>query len=658
MRKILFFFLATAFIATIIASCSSSGKPVQSAAKPNDAVAVDLGLPSGTKWANMNVGASSPNDPGGFFQWGETTNCNDTTEDVYDSNSYTPGNTDFPGYRLEDMGMEQDPMFVDGVICWDDFSFTYGDIAGNAKYDAATANWGEEWSMPTLDQIRELLSCCVWTPMTLNDQMVYKIVGPSGDSIFLPGASYRGANVEKEDVRNAVYWTSTLGPNHAVDALLLTFEPDGYHYNRLGPRYLGCNVRPVIAGRNRMKEASPEAVDLALPSGTKWANMNLGACTPEEWGDYFQWGETTPCTNQREHLSKPINYTPGYVPVRRDDFGTEKDPMYHDGYMGESGWWCCNISGKTKYDAATANWGQQWRMPTKAQMEELVNECEWIMCSLNGVNGARVVGRNGNSIFLPAAGERSEDDLYFEGRYGHYWSGECLKYDAYCINFLVDRGQSRDRESRRTGFSVRPVLAVAQVKSVQETTETNQPGDSGIEPVDLGLPSGTKWANMNVGASGSDSPGEYFAWGDTDVKDNYDVQSYIHFKNGILQDIGKNIAGTEYDVARTRWGGEWHMPTKQQFEELMAKCKWEWEERENSDGFKVTGPNGKSIFLPAAYNRSGSDLPDGMEAFGEYWTATASGEKNSWLFRFYEETKPSMDDGGYRPYGLSVRPVK
>lgn len=338
--------------------------------------------------------------------------------------------------------MGQDPMFVDGVIYWDDFGFTYGDIAGYAKYDAATANWGEEWSMPTLDQTRELLSCCDWTPMTLNDQMVYKVVGPSGDSIFLPGASYRGANIEKEDARNAIYWTSTLGPNHAVEALLLTFEPDGFHYNRLGPRYIGCNVRPVIAGRNRIKEAHPEAVDLALPSGTKWANMNLGVCVPEEWGDYFQWGETTSCTNQRENLSKPINYTPGYVPVRHDDLGTEKDPMYHDGYMGESGWWCCNISGKTKYDAATANWGQQWRMPTKAQMEELVYDCEWIMCSLNGVNGARVVGRNGNSIFLPAAGERLEEDLYFEGRYGHYWSGECLKYDAYCINFFVERGQS------------------------------------------------------------------------------------------------------------------------------------------------------------------------------------------------------------------------
>ena len=649
MRKILFIVLSTAFIATIIASCSSSGRPSQSSEKPNDAVAVDLGLPSGTKWANMNVGATTPYEPGSYFQWGETVNCNDTTENIDMFENYAPGDT--PAFT------ECELMRAEGVIAQDEFGFHYGDIAGNAKYDAATANWGEEWSMPTLEQIRELLICCDWTPMTRNDQMVYRVVGPSGDSIFLPGANCRGIDAKVYDSRSAVYWSSTLSPS--IDgAHFFTCQPDGTHYNYCLHRMTGCNVRPVIAGRSRMKEASPEAVDLALPSGTKWANMNLGACAPEEWGDYFQWGETTPCTNPREHLSMVNNYTPGFIPVRRDNFGTEKDPMYKDGYVGESGYWCCNISGKTKYDAATANWGQQWRMPTKAQMEELVNECEWIMCSLNGVNGARVVGRNGNYIFLPAAGERSEDDLYFEGRYGHYWSGECLKYDAYCISFLIDRGKSRDRESRRTGFSVRPVVAVIQAESARETTEASQKDVEGIVSVDLGLPSGTKWANMNVGASGPDSPGEYFAWGDVGIKDNYDIQSYAHFKNGALQDIGNDIAGTEYDVARTRWGGEWHMPTKQQFEELMAKCTWEWEERENFNGFKVTGPNGNSIFLPAAYNRSGSDLPDGMEAFGEYWTATASGEKNSWLFRFYEDSRPSMDEGGYRPYGLSVRPVK
>jgi len=659
MRKPFYSFLITVVTVATIISCSSNGKSTQSEKKPKDAVAVDLGLPSGTKWANMNVGATTPYDPGSYFQWGETTQCNDTIENVWELKNYTPGGTVFTGDSIWDFGTKYDPMFVEGVIAWDDFGFSYGDIAGNPKYDAATANWGDEWSMPTLDQINELLICCEWTSSIRNGITIYKVVGPSGDSILLPGTSYKGANMEKEYPNSAVYWSSTLGPDFAIFAHLSVCVPNGIHYSHPSLRNMGCNVRPVIAGRNRMKEATPEAVDLALPSGTKWANINLGACAPEEYGDYFQWGETTPCTNPREHLSMVINYTPGYIPVHPKNFGTEEDPMYADGYIDEDGWWCCNIAGKTKYDAATANWGQQWRMPTKAQMEELVNECEWIMCSLNGVNGARVVGKNGNHIFLPAAGGRSEDIFYSKERYGHYWSGECLKNDAYCINFLIDRGKSRDRDSRREGFSVRPVLADARSESAQTTAEANQKDESGIVAVDLGLPSGTKWANMNVGASGPDSHGEYFAWGDVDIKDSYNVQNYAHFKNGTMQDIGNNIAGTVYDVARTRWGGDWHMPTKQQFEELIEKCTWEWEERDNSDGYKVTGPSGKSIFLPAAYNRSGDGLPGGMITFGEYWTATAASEKGySWVFTFSEDEMPHLSDDGYQPYGLSVRPVK
>ena len=660
MRINFFSFLVTLFIVTNFASCASGGKSTPSLAQPSDAFAVDLGLPSGTKWANMNIGASSPYDAGSYFQWGETVECNDTTEDVYIFKNYTPGNTAFTGTEDSDMGKECDPMFADGVIQWDEFSFTYGDIAGNVKYDAATANWGEEWGTPTLDQIRELLICCDWTPKIIDDMMVYKVVGPSGDSIFLPGASYRGANVEKDDSRSATYWSSTLGPNKGIDAHLFHCQPDGSHYNRLAPRLLGCNVRPVTAGHNRMKEATPEAVDLALPSGTKWANMNVGACSPEEWGDYFQWGETTPCTNIREHLSMIINYTPGFIPVRRDNFGTEKDPMYADGYTDERGLWRCNIAGKTKYDAATANWGQQWRMPTKAQMEELVNECQWTMCSLNGVNGARILGKNGNSIFLPAAGSRSEDDLYFEGRYGHYWSGDGFsKYDSYSIDFFVERGKSRDTGTRREGYSVRPVLAGTQAGPAQDSTiAADQTVTKGIGAVDLGLPSGTKWANANIGASTPDAPGEYFAWGEINAKNNYDVQSYAHFRDGTLQNIGDNIAGTEYDVAFMKWGGKWRMPTARQFEELTTECTWDWEERDDSYGYKVTGPNGNHIFLPAVGNRCGTDLPgNDMESYGNYWTATANGIGNSWSCSFTEGAAPRIEKNGYRPYGLSVRPV-
>ena len=634
--------------------------------KPNDAVAVDLGLPSGTLWANMNVGATSPYDAGCYFQWGETIPCADTT-DVWTFTNYAPGGEAFMGTSLRELGTEKDPMVAGGMIQSDPYSFTTCNIAGNNQYDAATANWGDDWSTPTLLQVRELLSCCTLTQRTLDDgSVVYKVVGPSGDSIFIAGAYCKGANADDDDPHNAVLWSSTLGPNFGLDAHLLVCGTDGFHYTLPLSRNIGCNVRPVIAGRDRMQEAQPQAVDLALPSGTLWADMNVGACSPEEYGDYFQWGETVPCTFKSEHLSMPINYAPGFTPVRREDFGTEKDPLYIVSTLDADGWWACNIAGKTKFDAATANWGRLWCMPTKAQMDELFSECELNMCSRGGVNGLLVTGRNGNSIFLPAAGQRAEDEIYFEGRYCDYWTSESFsKYDVHCIKVLMDREHRISgvgTDSRRLGFCVRAVMATVQTNGNTDEPQTATDGTtitSDIVPIDLGLPSGTKWANMNVGASSPDEPGGYYAWGETETKNNYDVQSYAHFSGGTLQDIGNNIANTQYDVVHVKWGGRWHMPTKEQFEELMEYCTWTIEERANSNGFLIKARNqsGKSIFLPAVGSRAGTDLPGSdMEMQGAYWTATASGEKSTWCFTSSDDIR-RMDENGYRPYGLCIRAV-
>ena len=662
---------AVAAVATII-SCTGGiksllGTETSALGKPDDAVAVDLGLPSGTLWANMNVGATSPYDAGSFFQWGETTPCDDTT-DVWAIANYTPGDEAFTGTSSEDFGTEKDPMVAGGRIESDPFGFTTGNIAGFNQYDAATANWGDDWSTPTLLQLRELLFCCTWTARELEDgAVVYKVVGPSGDSIFIAGACYKGANVENDNPHMAVLWSSTLGPNHAKEAHSLVYQPDGLYYTVLAERNIGCNIRPVIADRDQMQEAHPQAVDLALPSGTLWADMNVGACSPEEYGDYFQWGEAVPCTYMSEHLSMPINYAPGFSPVSRSNYGTDKDPIYAEGTMVRNNVWKGNIAGKTKFDAATANWGLSWCMPTKAQMEELFSECELNMCSRGGINGLLVTGRNGNSIFLPAAGQRAEDEIYFKGRYCDYWTSESFsQYDVYCIKILMDRQHQIyrndvvDSDSRRLGFSVRAVLATATSGGSTEEQTVASDGTtltSDVVPIDLGLPSGTKWANMNMGASSPDEPGSYYAWGETETKNNYDAQSYAHFSGGMI-DIGSNIAGTQYDVAHVKWGGRWRMPTKEQFEELMEYCTWTVEERNNSNGFLIKSPhNGKSIFLPAVGMRSGTDLPGNeMVMEGAYWTATASEEKSSWHFSSTDDVR-RMDENGYRPYGLCIRAV-
>ena len=113
-------------------------------------------------------------------------------------------------------------------------------------------------------------------------------------------------------------------------------------------------------------------VDLGLPSGLKWATYNVGATTPEDYGNYYAWGETATKSEYTKQNS---------VTYRRQIY---------------------DISGNAQYDAARANWGSTWRMPTKAEIEELLIDCAWTRTTQNGVNGYRVTGPNDNSIFLPA----------------------------------------------------------------------------------------------------------------------------------------------------------------------------------------------------------------------------------------------------------------
>ena len=172
-----------------------------------------------------------------------------------------------------------------------------------------------------------------------------------------------------------------------------------------------------------------EYVELGL--SVKWATCNVGATSPEDYGHYFAWGETSP----KEEYTEENNLT-----YRKD---------------------MSDIAGNAQYDAATANWGGTWRMPTKAEQEELSNNCTWTWTTQNGVNGYNVKGPNDNSIFLPAAGRRYGSSLNLAGSYGYYWSstplGGNLDDGACGIDFGSD-----DRYMyygyRYYGLSVRPVV--------------------------------------------------------------------------------------------------------------------------------------------------------------------------------------------------------
>lgn len=188
-------------------------------------------------------------------------------------------------------------------------------------------------------------------------------------------------------------------------------------------------------------------VDLGLPSGTQWATMNVGAKTPEGAGNYYAWGET--------------------VTKNNFDWSNYKHCQGNDESMTK---YCCTrergkVDNKRSLepedDTATANWGAGWRMPSSAQFDELREMCTWTWTAMNGKNGYKIVGPNGNSIFLPAAGARNEKDTTDFNEYGFYRTrtlDNSYSNGDRAANLIICEDRPYKSESTRdAGQTVRPV---------------------------------------------------------------------------------------------------------------------------------------------------------------------------------------------------------
>lgn len=157
---------------------------------------------------------------------------------------------------------------------------------------------------------------------------------------------------------------------------------------------------------------------------------------------------------------------------------------------------------------------------------------------------------------------------------------------------------------------------------------------NGPEYVDLGLPSGLKWATMNVGASKPEEYGDYYAWGETETKSEYNLSTYFDSVDGsnLIFDkydvLKKCKLDIEDDVAHVKLGGNWRMPTGDEMDELLRQCTWTWTSRNGVYGCEVTGPNGNSIFLPATGYRNNSSLVDAGSS-GNYWSSSIESMNSS-----------------------------
>ena len=190
-------------------------------------------------------------------------------------------------------------------------------------------------------------------------------------------------------------------------------------------------------------------VDLGLPSGILWATCNVGADSPTAYGDYFAWGETTTKENYNWSTYRYCNGSSSTL-----------TKYCNNAEYGDNGFTDELTTLEVSDDAATANWGSAWRMPTQEEYRELLNYCYVIWTKINGVAGRLFIGPNGNSIFLPAAGFRHDSELRNAGSYGLYWSSSLyssLTSGAWNLYFNSAECYMGNFLTRYYGQSVRAV---------------------------------------------------------------------------------------------------------------------------------------------------------------------------------------------------------
>ena len=339
-------------------------------------------------------------------------------------------------------------------------------------------------------------------------------------------------------------------------------------------------------------EDSVEYVDLGLPSGNLWAKCNLGASSPEQYGDYYAWGETKP---KQEYTYPNHKWYKEGAP----SLGFTK-------YNNEDG----KLTLEDEDDAVIQNLGKGWRTPSLADFRELTNQKYTTIekTTLNGVAGYQITSKkNKKSIFIPFAGFKNDKPQTRE-IFANQTVAVCMTNQRRiddqvfnCWTFAFEEDRIRRYGKRRPdGISIRPV------KGPGVPVPNNC--------VDLGLASGVLWAKCNIGTTEPTQLGNYYAWGELSPnKKEYYSTNYKYFdKHGVIkynEKDGKTVLELGDDAARDNLGVGYRIPTKADWEELLEDCKWEAvtstlpvtldpSQRKGIARWKVTGPNGNSIVLP------------------------------------------------------------
>lgn len=563
---------------------------------------VDLGL--SVKWASCNVGATEVNLHGSYFAWGE----------IKEKEEYTEEN-----------------------------SATYGkyfySIYGDAQYDAARAVWGGEWRLPTKYEMQELIENCAWAWTSEGIFNGYRVTSfRTGESIFLPAAGSKGGNSLSSANSLGSYWTSTPVEQDSCYSYVLNINSDDNYLSK-SSRYRGYSIRPVMGEPTLLyvPKLSPYVglsdyiVTALTVSATLW---NDGGSPVTERGFCISSTSEEPTTADR----KVVSTSEG------PDFSATIDGLAEGGIYHIRAY---------AINAKGVGYGETRTFST--QTIELSGLSDIRVSSLGDVMAtvAATLTDNGNGTLIvergfcisstseePTIGDRkvvsTSEGSEFSAKIDGVTAGTTYYVRAYVIN--------------SKGLAYSDAISFTTRKSAVVSYDN---------AVDLGL--SVKWATYNVGASSPEEYGDYFAWGETKPKSSYTVSNSVTYGLSISELKSRGIIGEDgnlvldYDTANENWGGGWRMPTKDEIIELCNECTWTWTNQNGVKGRKVTGPNGNSIFLPAAGYREGTYRYKAGSS-GLYWSAAPlSDSDGAYDLYFYLDYYPWTYN--VRSYGHSVRPV-
>lgn len=691
-------------------------------AVPTEEQTVVLNNKSGLRWAPWNVGAADASEVGFLFGWGNPDPENHSTDLKY-----------FPSASKE----------ISNIV--------------ESEHDIAKYYWGKDWRMPVAEDFQELLGC-LWTwDGELN---AYKVANPDDEEqyIYLPVTG--SANGEEDSGEGeGFYWSGSAAgvenasylhfPSDSED-LTLWQVLEALRSNRFAVRPVYGEYRKpvtIVSTGDELREPTTVAINITLDGEAETAEYGILYSLVSGFSDESAERSTTyKLTDFDGTLNNTIliydldysttYYYRAYVKVGQDIITEEEHSIttgednrivdlglsvkwarWNIGASGISGYgslyaWgetssspvafngddITNLNG-TVYDYAHEAWGDEWRMPTRADFEELYKYCDKEYAKIDGTSGIKFI-RNGDFVFFPFTGVGSKRE--WVGQAGYYWTSEhSAGYNAFqCMlqaPIFEDYFQIT-ATNKSGGHAIRAVYGPSDPNNFigdkdddngDDNGGGNNGGDNGddgdddggdngpdqpdtspkeVEAIDLGLPSGTRWANMNVGATNEYESGDYYSWGEVEPKENYLLKEYLYYDTNTTkyEMIGKATVNTyviagqaEYDPATKNWGEKWCMPTDEQFQELIENCTWTWQTPYGlAPGYLIKSKkNGNSIYLPAVSYYQGRNR--GENGNGRYWTASWYPFDKQDRFSWAIEITPNNRALLYNPRqdGMPIRPV-